>query len=218
MQVFWDWTLATVILYNIIMIPVTVGFGFSRDEVDLMNKLEWVTDGFICADVLMNFRVAVHVKAHGRNLLVGDSATVVNTYLRGWFFVDLLAIGLPFQTHHALNEVRGDTGQVHHVSAFFLLSLLKLLRFSRFYRAISRRFHVSVKAERWASISSLVLFFIYLCHTVGSIFHFIGLMHVLEDDRNWIVDSGLQDSTNFERYGYALYCKFMTQKKGERCP
>ena len=50
--------------------------------------IEYFIDGFFVGDILVNFFSAFYDHNH---ILVTDKKIIAKTYLKGWFFVDLIA-------------------------------------------------------------------------------------------------------------------------------
>jgi len=79
-------------------------------------------------------------------------------YLTGWFLIDVLSIGVPY-------NLLGGEGSVGEIAA--AMGLLKLLRLARIPRLLKRVLHVPLKWKLIVNVLLLLILYIFLCHLLG---------------------------------------------------
>ena len=163
----WDALLMLFIVYNAILVPMTVAFG--TKGFSALSYVDNVADSAFIIDLFLSFRTGFYVRDGADKVLVLDQTQVAVRYLRGWFVIDVAAIGIPYGLIDALEGVDKTTQYI-----LSLLALLKLLRLARLGRILSKLIHLSMEYQNVARISKLVITFVYVAHLFGCLFYFVG--------------------------------------------
>ena len=100
-RMFWDLCISLCILYSAIEIPFTT--AFLPQPPLLMRVLDILIDSVLLSDVIVCFFTGY---VDQDDVITMDHAKVVNHYLRGWFFFDLLSV-IPFEL--AVDRQQQDT-------------------------------------------------------------------------------------------------------------
>jgi hypothetical protein len=172
----WDVLLVFLLLYVACIVPTRIAFDTS---VELGSGLFWFESGvdmfFIC-DIVLNFRTSVIIAGEsGQVRRVDDKRFIAMVYIKGWFFVDVIAV-LPYSYIELVfsdsNEKGGSTQQVF--KALRLVRLAKLLRLTKMLPLLRR---LDDKFEGLLSTSKLLstmFVVIYITHLVGCAWYAVG--------------------------------------------
>ena len=114
---YWDYSVLVVTLFGVLETPFSIVFGFTSLVVP--RVFNWAIPLVFLADMIVQFQTARRVQGK----LVMDRDVVARGYLRGWFWIDLLA-ALP--VGYLLFAISVPAG-----SAFYLLSLNPLFKLPR---------------------------------------------------------------------------------------
>jgi voltage-gated potassium channel Kch len=129
---YWDIVTMVLLFYTAVVTPVEVAFIPTK-----INILFWVNrgvDGCFLIDIFFNFFVAIPDPVDGQ--LVYHHPTIIRSYLRGWFVIDVVSI-LPFDLVSIVFE-NGAVSKLKILRAMRLLKLMKLLRILRAGRIFQR--------------------------------------------------------------------------------
>ena len=127
-RMFWDLCISLCILYSAIEIPFTT--AFLPQPPLLMRVLDILIDSVLLSDVIVCFFTGY---VDQDDVITMDHAKVVNHYLRGWFFFDLLS-ALPFDA--MIDGASGGGADGTREQTFRLLNVLKLLRLVRLQKLV----------------------------------------------------------------------------------
>jgi len=120
-RVFWTILLAIMIVLTTLLTPYDVSFIEEND--DIFKDINYVFDAIFALDIILNFISAYYDPMNG---LITDFRTISITYLKGWFWIDIIAI-LPLDSITSKIFSGYNTG-------VRVNKLLRLLRFPRLYR------------------------------------------------------------------------------------
>ena len=131
----WDFLVAFLIFYSVIMIPYVIGFNI--DPPETMVLFNWVVDFSFAVDMLFNFFTGFRVEGGS---LIRDKYVIAIKYLRGWFVIDLFST-LPIDTiaSAVLTSTNNDNGssldqQLRALKLIRGLRLLRLLKLARLFK------------------------------------------------------------------------------------
>ena len=85
----WDIVLAVLCLYVSVSIPYRTGFQVELCVGSAVWLFQLIVDLFFALDIILTFRTPI-VAETGH--IERSSAIIAKSYLRGWFFVDMLAV------------------------------------------------------------------------------------------------------------------------------
>jgi hypothetical protein len=161
----WDMVIMVFIVYNAIFVPITLCLGL---EAESLTWIDNIADCFFIVDVFMSFRTGFNVRDGAETWLVMESNQVAMRYMRGWFPIDVLSIGIPFGLVDNIEGLGSTASEL-----FKATSALKIFRLLRLPRLLSRLITISLDYQHAANILTLITFFFYFCHFFGCIFFYI---------------------------------------------
>ncbi|XP_048267402.1 potassium voltage-gated channel subfamily H member 8 isoform X2 [Bombus terrestris] len=203
----WDWLILIATFYVAIVVPFNASF-INIDRPTMVSDV--VVEALFITDIILNFRTT-YVSRKGE--VVSNSKSIAVNYLKGWFFVDLVA-ALPFDFLYASDVYSGEEsghGNIH------LVKLTRLLRLARLLQKMDRYSQYSA-----VILTMLMLFFILVAHWLACIWFVIAEKERLRNDDDW--DLGwihtlaerlkisVENVTHAESYITALYftCSSLT--------
>ncbi|KAG5308692.1 KCNH8 protein, partial [Acromyrmex insinuator] len=203
----WDWLILIATFYVAIIVPYNASF-INTDRPTMVSDV--VVEVLFIIDIVLNFRTT-YVSRKGE--VVSNSRSIAVNYVKGWFFVDLVA-ALPFDFLYA-SDVYGGEESAH--SNIHLVKLTRLLRLARLLQKMDRYSQYSA-----VILTMLMLFFIVVAHWLACIWYVIAEKERLRNDKDW--DLGwihtlaeklkisVQNVTHTESYITALYftCSSLT--------
>ncbi|KYN08699.1 Potassium voltage-gated channel subfamily H member 8 [Cyphomyrmex costatus] len=203
----WDWLILIATFYVAIIVPYNASF-INIDRPTMVSDV--VVEVLFIIDIVLNFRTT-YVSRKGE--VVSNSRSIAVNYVKGWFFVDLVA-ALPFDFLYA-SDVYGGEESAH--SNIHLVKLTRLLRLARLLQKMDRYSQYSA-----VILTMLMLFFVVVAHWLACIWYVIAEKERLRNDKDW--DLGwihtlaeklkisVQNVTHTESYITALYftCSSLT--------
>ena len=85
----WDLFMAIVLVFTCVVTPVHICFGEGGLSWKISN---FIVDGLFLVDITLIFLTAISTEDF---VIIDDHKEIACEYLKGWFFIDLLAI-IPF--------------------------------------------------------------------------------------------------------------------------
>lgn len=128
----WDMVTLVLLLYTAVVTPVEV--SFMDTKIDTLFWINRAVDGLFVKDIVLNFFVAIYDPEDGQ--LVFHHPTVVRSYLKGWFPIDVVSV-FPFDLIALLMNT-SSVGRMKVLRILRLLRLVKLLRILRAARIFAR--------------------------------------------------------------------------------
>ncbi|XP_011267428.1 potassium voltage-gated channel subfamily H member 8 [Camponotus floridanus] len=203
----WDWLILIATFYVAIIVPYNASF-INIDRPTMVSDV--VVEALFIIDILLNFRTT-YVSRKGE--VVSNSRSIAVNYVKGWFFVDLVA-ALPFDFLYASDVYSGEDSAHSNIH---LVKLTRLLRLARLLQKMDRYSQYSA-----VILTMLMLFFILVAHWLACIWYVIAEKERLRNDKDW--DLGwlhtlaerlkisVQNVTHTESYITALYftCSSLT--------
>eukprot|EP01043_Picozoa_sp_COSAG02_P016677 COSAG02_NODE_739_length_17830_cov_14.978174_1_plen_239_part_00 len=164
------------LLYVACIVPTRIAFDTS---VRLGSGLFWFESGvdmFFMCDIVLNFRTSVVIAGEsGQTRRIDDKRFIATTYIKGWFFIDVIAV-LPYSyielVFNDTDEKGGSTQQVF--KALRLIRLAKLLRLTKMLpllRRLDDKFEGLLSSFKLLSTMFVV---IYITHLVGCAWYTVG--------------------------------------------
>ncbi|XP_011329421.1 potassium voltage-gated channel subfamily H member 8 isoform X2 [Ooceraea biroi] len=203
----WDWLILIATFYVAIIVPYNASF-INTDRPTMVSDV--VVEVLFIIDITLNFRTT-YVSRKGE--VVSNSKSIAMNYVKGWFFVDLVA-ALPFDFLYASDVYSGEDSAHSNIH---LVKLTRLLRLARLLQKMDRYSQYSA-----VILTMLMLFFIVVAHWLACIWYVIAEKERLRNDKDW--DLGwihtlaeklkisVQNVTHTESYITALYftCSSLT--------
>ena len=202
----WKIVLLVITVYELMAIPIEMSFNIYTSQIFII--IQWIENILFLLDVFINF----HTAFYKEGVLIKDHKQIALKYMRGWFFIDLLAC-IPFQTVFIYNA---DEFTNELFALFGLFRTFKIVRFITILRrgeALTRfRDFVRMSGELNGVMRLFKLCFviIFLAHWVACFWHLIGFHPGARDQTSWIMVHGLEDASISARYLKSLYWAIAT--------
>jgi len=174
-KLLWTPIVVLLLIYTATFMPYALVF-FDHDDSDWTNEwviLQLVVDILFWIDLLMNMLSAFY---NEEGILVKSPKQIMESYFRGWFFIDLIAC-LPF------NYI-GDALMNDGTSAAGKLHLVRLSRIPRLYRLV--KITKIAKVFRFLTNDSFVME--YFEFNSGNWLIFRGVFHEKMNGMVWGID------------------------------
>ncbi|KER30768.1 hypothetical protein T265_13120, partial [Opisthorchis viverrini] len=141
-KIIWDWMILICTFYIAIMVPYNAAFRLGSRAKNLLI-CDIIVELLFIIDILLNF-ATTYVSKSGQ--VVYQIREIAIHYLRGWFFLDLIA-AIPFDFIDTV-DVRESDGFRNGVGQWIqLLKMARLLRLARLFQ----------KIERYSQYSTIIL-------------------------------------------------------------
>ena len=184
----WDLVTLVLLLFTAVVTPVEVAFL----ETSMWSIMFWINrsvDALFVIDIFLNFFVAVVDPEDGQ--LVFHHPTIIKTYLKGWFTIDVISV-MPFDMLSLIFN-NGEVGKLKILRVLRLLRLMKLLRILRAGRIFQR---LETQYQIDYSQLELVKFVILALMTSHWMACAFGIVADLEDaEYNWMYYTAFNEYT-----------------------
>ena len=170
----WDSWILLITVFVAIQVPLEVIFDSDFLGMSYFNDIFYTA--FFALDIVFHFRTALKVQ---RNI-VKDPRIVAANYMRGWFWVDLLA-AIPFDLLLEL-LVKTSGGWVVGNELIKLFRLNRLLRLSRLQQILGRWQKSNVVMPSLFRLVILVFWILLIAHWVACGWYFMGGIVNVEDE------------------------------------
>ncbi|KYN06092.1 Potassium voltage-gated channel subfamily H member 7 [Cyphomyrmex costatus] len=165
----WDWIILLLVMYTAIFTPYVAAFVLSDPDYNTRKNKKYSDDPIVIIDFIVDVTFIVDIIINFRTTFVNSNDEVVSHpgkiavhYLKGWFFIDLVA-AIPFD----LLLVGSDTDET--TTLIGLLKTARLLRLVRVARKIDRY------SEYGAAVLLLLMAtFALIAHWMACIWYAIG--------------------------------------------
>ena len=205
----WDIVMSLMLLYTGVFTPYLVAFV----EVvfwDFWVVFDLCVNFLFCCDIGITF-FSAYVNAEGE--MEVKRVTIACNYLKGWFWVDVLA-SMPFSLIDYFSpDSQGPSGNYNRlVRVMRLPRLYKLLRLARMIKTakVSNSDFVE-KMQDYLNINSRLykllrfLLLVAACvHLMGCLWYFSSKIDAGSVD-SWVIRYGFQDEDNFTLYLRSIY-------------
>ncbi|XP_054160495.1 potassium/sodium hyperpolarization-activated cyclic nucleotide-gated channel 2-like [Oppia nitens] len=140
---YWDLCMLLLLVANLIVLPVAISF-FNDDLSTRWIAFNCLSDTIFLLDIAVNFRTGIMNPDLPEQVIL-DPKLIARTYMRSWFFLDLIS-SIPLDYIFLIfNQDFGENFQILHAGRALrilrfakMLSLLRLLRLSRLVRYVSQ--------------------------------------------------------------------------------
>ena len=163
---YWDTCVALLVVLQVVILPYTLAFDAGFGPV--FSAVETLVDMIFVVDVIVQFNLSYKIEYHGEEdkeathngfspivlASAGKNSTdveitlletrryyICRRYLRGWFFIDLLAV-VPFMIELVFLNVKGTSGDnpeaLGFAKALRVPRLLRLLKVARVFYSLGK--------------------------------------------------------------------------------
>lgn len=210
----WDASLAIILCIMAFYIPYRVCFFWEQDNEEEETPIfifESIVDAIFAVDIILNFVTSYTSESS----LVTSPRRIALHYLRGYFFVDLIAT-IPFgyiltSSSFAVANKLGKLGKlpklVKFVRAARLLKLLRVYRLHDFIMKLEVEFNIH---HGYSRMIKIVLLILLVTHMVGCLWFLIGIDNDDGMNQGWVYRYSLDQSPRYAQYIAAMYWAFST--------
>ncbi|KAL7542680.1 hypothetical protein ACHAXR_012206, partial [Thalassiosira sp. AJA248-18] len=211
----WDLCMAWILSFMAFYIPFRVCFYWEEQtEASSVFIFESTLDAIFAVDIILNFFTA-YIDAE-TSLLVTHPKLIALKYLKGFFFIDLIAT-IPFgyiltQSPMAMANKLGKLGRLPKMIRFAraarLLKLLRVYKLHDFIMRLEIQYNVHQGISRMLKIVMLIML---VTHLVGCFWFLIGLTGGNgELNGGWVYRYYLETSPKTTQYVASMYWAFST--------
>lgn len=203
------WDLMSIFLLVFVMFVTPFEVAYLTTSLNTLFFLNRIVDIFFISDMVLQFFLMYRDEEKG--VLVKDQKQIIRQYIRGWFWIDLVAV-LPFD----MVGVIASSDEMNNLKVLRIARLLRLFKLLRILKA-GRMF------ERWEtsyainySVLTLVKFValtVVVAHWLACLWHMT--VNIENSEPNWVTNYGdpadeERELTTAEVYIVALYWAVMT--------
>lgn len=194
----WDLFIMLLAVINWFQVPYNVAFASNDNNNIALDVFNTIIDFMFIMDIIISFRSSYIIEATGDEVM--DCKTIAISYLKGRFWIDLLAC-LPFDL---LSYIFQDINKNNEMLNIF--GLLKLIRVLRLSKLIT---YLNLKSELKMSIKlgKLIFFLLLYLHCLGWVWYYI-----IKQNDEWIppldylwVGTDMYTRSDFYKYWISLY-------------
>jgi len=221
----WDSMTLVLLLVNMLCIPVFMAFPvfeFDNPYATQENAAtyQWVafvvkiiSDSFFAIDMILSFRTGL-LQEGADNEVVIDAKKIRKTYLKKWFWLDLIST-IPFDVfigavaNMSMHEgMRKSTTFLRYFRLTKLFQLLRLLRLTRIFRSKHQwEEMLSIPYdEALVFLRILTVIFTLLCYAhISACMQFMVPMITGFDHNTWVIIRGLETADFSTQYGWSFF-------------
>jgi len=210
------------ILVLIVTIPFELSFLWGQDVNVFTNQgIFWVNtiaDAWFGVDILLNFFTAFYNGTGDKCVLETRKYEIFKNYMKGWFWIDFLAI-FPFEHAILLANAAGSgdgtraIGMVRVLKASKVIRILKVLRVFKL-GGLTQQLEeqlVTIKAMTVAfQLLKLCIVMLLASHGAACVWFFIGLVGADFFETTWLSEQGLEIDQPFTQWIASFYFAITT--------
>jgi len=192
-RVFWDLMHFLIIILNLIITPIEIGFDLKNAIMDNVI-LQFFVDfslGFFILDLIVNLNTAFYDKG----TLIFSRSMIFRHYISGSMFRDVLSFFSQFLANYYRNS---------YINYFDLFILLRLYNLKKIFISIEEFITVDEKLYNTLALLKLIFGVFFLSHLLACLWHFVGIIQG-ENQITWIVYYHLEHTNWYIRYLYSYY-------------
>lgn len=205
----WDLVMLVILMYTALVVPFRVAF-FTEVFWDAWTVCDFLLDGLFLTDVLLTF-ITVQVQEDGQR--INDRKVIACSYLKSWFWIDLLAC-IPFSLlDYFSSELPIKRGYNTLLRLLRLPRLYKLFRLARILKALKRTAYsslseriqefIQMNSRLWKLIKFLIS--VFLCVHIMACFWFFSARIDSFEPETWVVRYGFVDDGIWSQYLTSTY-------------
>ena len=203
----WDFFVALLIFYSVLMIPYAISFGTGDSE--SIKILDWIVDTCFAIDMVLNFFTGYRINTDN---YVDAKGSIAIHYLKTWFTIDLFST-LPIDTiasgiltldssnSKSSQDIKSQLRTFKLIRGLRLLRLLKLARLFKLKKLASvlqesELFHPAI-----LKVMSLLFKIVFVAHFLACFWYLVGSPESNADARDgWVTVFDIQDEPNSVKY------------------
>jgi CRP-like cAMP-binding protein len=175
----WQCVLVVMIIYNMLFVPFELAFGKDNPIIVQAQGCKFASDAIFITDILLAFNIMIAVEQldADRTLIIDDRRVIAREYLAYQFWVDLLSVGLPFDSDEL---IASETGAP--VTGLKALNLIKLIRIFKAYSIFEKHIALSPSVKQRFNVLGIMMLMFYVSHALACMFY---KMTSLNTEANW---------------------------------
>lgn len=198
----WEMMIAVVLIFTAIMTPYRLAFT-STDNLTWIT-INYIIDGIFFVDIILCFFTAFEDE---NEELVHDRCVIATTYLKTWFFVDIISV-LPVSEFLQTSDF-GNLARITRLPKLYrlirLIKLMRLLKVIKERNSISRYLQevlkLSIAIER---LTFFAFMYMILVHITSCLWVIIAQFEDQDPD-NLLMHNNLSDLSTFSLYISCFY-------------
>ncbi|CAD8147118.1 unnamed protein product [Paramecium pentaurelia] len=194
LKLLWDLFVFTILIINIIYIPLKISFEIqgSNDGIDFF--LETLPQYVFICEILLNFNVAYY----SRGVLVLNQVQIIKHYLKGKFITDFIVL-IPFLIGRS------------NVPYIEFVLLLRVSRIMFIFENLVETLNLRVNFAAVIDLISLLATFLFASHLIACVWHFIAIQeHLYQNTIYTWADKAQLESDWISRYITSFYWACIT--------
>jgi hypothetical protein len=128
-RMLWDVTLALFVIWIGLTMPFRIAFNVQATTA--MSTWDDIMDGFFWADIVLNFFTAAYIRGEK----VTSPKVIAATYLKFWFWLDVLSV-FPYDKIFSEDLEEADKASDKNSSEFKLTRMLRIIKLVRLVRLL----------------------------------------------------------------------------------
>eukprot|EP00440_Ansanella_granifera_P067050 gb/GFBE01072714.1/.p1 GENE.gb/GFBE01072714.1/~~gb/GFBE01072714.1/.p1 ORF type:complete len:867 (+),score=202.97 gb/GFBE01072714.1/:1-2601(+) len=198
----WDIAGAVLISYDCVVVPFEAAFRPEPSPFSIF--MDWLTSIFWTMDIFFSFFTGYHSK--GETVL--SPSKIAMNYIRTWFIIDVLVVGLDVVSGLLLNQAASDVSDLGRIVRILrtirVLRLLRLVKLKRIFSQIQDMID-SEYMYLVASLGKLLCFILTLNHFIACVWFFLGYSMLEAGVHNWISEYKMLDDKIWYQYTTSLH-------------
>ncbi|CAD8060336.1 unnamed protein product [Paramecium sonneborni] len=194
LKLLWDLFVFTILIINIIYIPLKISFEIQEQNGGIDFFLETLPQYVFICEILLNFNVAYY----SRGVLVLNQLQIIKHYLKGKFITDFIVL-IPFLIGRS------------NVPYIEFVLLFRVSRIMFIYENLVETLNLRVNFAATIDLISLLATFLFASHLIACVWHFIAIQeHLYKDTIYTWADKAQLDSDWISRYITSFYWACIT--------
>ncbi|CAD8140670.1 unnamed protein product [Paramecium pentaurelia] len=194
LKLLWDLFVFTILIINIIYIPLKISFEIQGSNSGIDFFLETLPQYVFICEILLNFNVAYY----SRGVLVLNQIQIVKHYLRGKFITDFIVL-IPFMIGRS------------NVPYIEFVLLFRISRIMFIFENLVETLNLRVNFAAVIDLVSLLATFLFASHLIACVWHFIAVQeHLFSDSIFTWVDKAELETDWVSRYITSFYWACIT--------
>ena len=192
-RVLWDMLHLMIIIFNLILTPIEVGFDLKNGVMENVTLQFFVnfSIGFFIMDIMVNLNTAFYDKG----ALNFSKSMIIRHYFSGPMLRDVLSFFSQFLAIFYGNDF---------MQYFDLLILLRFYNLKKIFVSIEEYIAVDEKLYNTLSLVKLTFGVFFMSHILACLWHFIGIIQ-WESGGNWLHAYEIESKEWYIRYIYSYY-------------
>eukprot|EP00929_Paragymnodinium_shiwhaense_P021086 TRINITY_DN13848_c0_g1_i1.p1 TRINITY_DN13848_c0_g1~~TRINITY_DN13848_c0_g1_i1.p1 ORF type:complete len:889 (+),score=245.78 TRINITY_DN13848_c0_g1_i1:167-2833(+) len=216
----WELVSLLLILVVSVTVPIELAFYFEQQTPSGLEGFSQAVDVYFGVDILLNFFTAYHT-GHGLSgMLVNRLSSIAFNYLRGWFFIDLLAtfpyglvvgsVGDDDPSASNTTDAAGMLRMLKYAKIARVMKVLRVLKLGGLMQMVEEKMVAAQSMTVVWQLAKMTVVMLIVSHNVACLYFFLGDQGA---DETWMTTRGLPRSGEphvYKSYVAAFYFAITT--------